>query len=198
MKASKISLVLLFTVLGLSIMIGSAYAQAPDITIWQAKWFKGKAVNKGWNHVDGYPDEKKSYTTNSYLRFGDLDVVNSVLPMTVCIYDSTIADWILMPLNIAYAATDSLHFLGHIQEDIAGTVGTDTIGMTIRVVGSMRGGTLTSATFTTLGGYTKGNACQIDCAGFDLSEIGYRSLNVTGKLVDPLKVPDDLRAKFIH
>ena len=35
MKSSKVSLVLLFSVLGLSIMISSAYAQAPDMTMWQ-------------------------------------------------------------------------------------------------------------------------------------------------------------------
>lgn len=114
MKVGKISLVLLFVFLSLSIMMSTAYAQVPDMTIWQGKWFKGKVVNKGWNHRDGIPEEKVSYTTNIYLRFGDLDVANSVLPMTGCVYDATIADWVFLPLHITYAAADTLHFLGYI------------------------------------------------------------------------------------
>ena len=190
MKIMRISLVFLFVFCGF-LAIASAGSAQVDLSIWEGKWFKVNVVNDGWRQYTDAPQKKYSYHTNGlYLNIGTVDEAGGTFPITMYIYDSTVLKWIAMPMTVHYMAADSLNILGYVQGDLAGTVGTDTIGLTIHIVGRVNHqGKLVSGTFKTLGGYLNGNACQIDCATHDLTKINFGKLSIDGNLIDASKVP---------
>lgn len=177
MKIGKRWLIVL--IVGLLIGISTlniSYGQ--DFSIWENKWFKLTYTTKGYcelveNHIP-FPSSDK---LTAYLETGVLNVSENILEAYLHYYIDDAWTSVVTPLS--YRIGNELDFICSSE-----FVGDPTGGFTARIKGKMVGGSLKSATFKTLWGYS------YDTEGL---EHCFHQATMSGKLVDVLKVPDELK-----
>jgi hypothetical protein len=118
----------------------------------------------------------------AYLNFTTWDSQQNVLQGQLYQQDSSKGQWVQEPITLRFIDGTPTDFLCWSQVN-----GDTTAGFTARIQGKQRGGILTSATFTTLGGYY----FQINSTGGASGSQQFLAgeISVNGSFVPASKVP---------
>jgi hypothetical protein len=154
-----------------------------DMTIWVGRWFKVAMKNEGYyGGKSGFTNDRQNIP--GYLKIWDWDPARQAFPCDLYQQDGQTGEWFSTPLELQYTGGESLDF-----KVSSVVVGDFTYGFMARIQGTQTSGTLTGATFKTLGGYhvqeaTEGEATQ-HWAGW---------LVITGKMVSEsgVELPADV------
>jgi len=178
MKIVKACLVVLVVgfVMG-SFSLGTGHAQ--DMSIWIGKWFKVTSQLTGYTIDPEDPSRmtKSSSTETTYMKVRSW--ADKILLLDAYDYDEEEGIWLVDEVPVHYFGGTNLNFACYII-DTPQEPGEVPDGMTLQIVGKMKGEELKSATLTSLGAYY-----------VDEDEIG--AVKVTGKLIPESQVPPEIR-----
>jgi hypothetical protein len=139
-----------FAIMLYFLTVGTGYAQAPDLSMWNGTWFQLSQKSKGYG-FDGLKMIKDRVKGIGYLQLGDWDGGNEWFPVDVWVYDDQ-GGWTNVPMTVHFHGGTPLDFVCWVWEE-------DSFGQTIAFTARIQGiedtgvpGDLIRATFKTLGG----------------------------------------------
>jgi hypothetical protein len=153
-----------------------------DMAIWIGRWFKVVMRNEGYyGGQSGFTNDRQNIP--GYLKIWDWDPTRQAFQCDFYQQNDQTGEWSSTSLELQYTGGESLDFKAS-----SVVIGDFTYGFTARIQGTQTSGTLTGATFRTLGGYHVQEAAEGDTmrqwAGW---------LVITGKMVSEseVQVPAD-------
>jgi len=164
------------------------------MTIWTENWLKVAVAADGDDiEVLSLSDEDRKET--AYLKISDWDPVSQVLQATLNVRDDDRHGWSSVPFPLHYISGTNLDFLCWAQ--VTGDNGV-IYAITARVRGTLKGGVLRSATFTTVGGYYVQTLRSNESSDEDDEDSDHEhqggQLKIKGKLISKTRIPRDLRS----
>jgi len=149
-----------------------------DMNLWTGRWFKVDMTADGYDPARSKLSGDRQ-TVAGYLKIWDWDPVNKILQSDLYLYDSQTDQWVVDVLPLYGVTGNALDF--QCWSQVTGEV---TYGFTARIRGEGSNGSLMSASFQTLGGYTIEENLE---SGAPQQLAGW--LTLTGALVDASEVP---------
>jgi len=179
MKIRKVWLVGLMVGIFIGCLIVNI-AHAQDMAIWTGKWFKLTTKYSGYYTNESGVISPHKETEVGYLKILNVDKTNKVVNFLSYGYEDD--EWQGESGEWRYTGGNSLDFLCYYFE----CEGEDRycFGFTGRIKGKMKGGILTSATITSLGGF--------EWNIWNIYGTGAAGVTVTGSLIPESKLPPDI------